>query len=248
MKRIIFAAVSLLVAFQTIAQTSGLPARPRFQQVNVSQGVNVTGTGAVTTQANALGIDNNAGAARLYSYGANVVTPGTFEFHSIASDGSPDTIGLSSDTTGTWSVPSGAIVGETSGTFTVTLSTGCTTQPTLDFDYVKQGNIVTVWIVGNSGFPCTGNTTSFLSAAGQFPAAIWPTISKHSAVEYIFSDNGTDELAKFSVGSSGALTIYSCGTSAVFVLCSATAWVAAGSRNFGGGNTSPSWTYALINP
>jgi hypothetical protein len=51
-----------------------------------------SGSGGIVQGASRLGIDNNAGAARYYAYGANGTTEGTHEFHTIASDGTPDTI------------------------------------------------------------------------------------------------------------------------------------------------------------
>jgi len=60
-------------------------------QISATTGLGVTGGGHSLTGANRLVMDNNAGASRFYAYGTNGTTEGSFEFHTIASDGSPDT-------------------------------------------------------------------------------------------------------------------------------------------------------------
>jgi hypothetical protein len=80
-----------------------------------------SGSGGIATGASRLGIDNNAGAVRYYAYGANGTTEGTHEFHTIASDGTPDTtVAIISSTglavTGTLSATSTTLVNGATGT------------------------------------------------------------------------------------------------------------------------------------
>jgi hypothetical protein len=65
-----------------------------------STGLNVTGNGGFFNAANKFGLDQNGGAARLYSNGADASTRGSFEFHTNSSNGSLDVIALGIASTG----------------------------------------------------------------------------------------------------------------------------------------------------
>lgn len=53
-----------------------------------------TGTGGIIAGANRFAIDQSGGTARFYAYGGDGSTQGNYEFHVIASDGSPDTVAM----------------------------------------------------------------------------------------------------------------------------------------------------------
>lgn len=65
---------------------------------------------------------------------------------------------------------------QTSGTFTSTLSTGCTTTPTATISWVKTGSIVTVWWPATT-WNCTSNTSTKTTDA-SIPVAERPTTTK----------------------------------------------------------------------
>lgn len=79
----------------------------------IAKGATIYGTGGITAGTNRLAIDNNAGATRLYAYGPDGTTQGSFEFHVIASDGVPDTTAAKIDSSGN------LLVGVTSGSYHV---------------------------------------------------------------------------------------------------------------------------------
>lgn len=92
------------------------------------------------------------------------------------------------------------------GTFTGTISAGCTTTPSGTFTYSRAGNIVT--ITNPSGaLTCTSNTTG-LTLSG-IPAAITPAHDHEVAVQDI-EDGGNTQL-------SGAVDITATGTMTFFL-------------------------------
>jgi hypothetical protein len=75
------------------------PSTGAFSTLSATSGFYLSGAVGFAAGANRLGIDNNAGAARYYAYGANGSTQGSHEFHTIASDGTPDnTVAIISST------------------------------------------------------------------------------------------------------------------------------------------------------
>jgi hypothetical protein len=62
--------------------------------ITAAVGINITGNGGFFNSANKFGIDQNGGAARLYSNGADASTKGSFEFHTNSSNGTLDVIAL----------------------------------------------------------------------------------------------------------------------------------------------------------
>jgi hypothetical protein len=57
-------------------------------------GINVSGNGGFYNAANKFGVDVNGSTSRFYASGPDGTTPGDYEFHIIASDGTPDTIAM----------------------------------------------------------------------------------------------------------------------------------------------------------
>jgi len=91
--------------------------------LNSSGGLNITGNGAFVNAANKFGVDQNVGAARFYSSGANASTNGSFEFHNTSSDGSGDTINLAINASGNVGI------GNTSPSHPLTIGTGTIAAP-----------------------------------------------------------------------------------------------------------------------
>jgi len=79
----------------TIGGTLGVTGAATF-----ATGINVTGNGGFFNSANKFGVDVSGSATRFYASGSDAVTGGSYEFHSIASDGSPDTVVLKIATSG----------------------------------------------------------------------------------------------------------------------------------------------------
>jgi hypothetical protein len=67
---------------------------------SVNGALNVAGNGGFYNSSNKFGVDNNAGASRLYSSGANSSTRGSFEFHITDSVGTLDTTAMTLDASG----------------------------------------------------------------------------------------------------------------------------------------------------
>lgn len=111
-----------------------------------------------------------------------------------------------------------------SGTFTASFDTACTTTPTITFDYQRIGNIVAFSQVAQSGFPCTGDSTQFLTAAGDVPAALRPAATCTGGLSSGYTDNGADFTTMPQIFPGGNVNFS--GT-----------WTAAGSRNVSGALT-----------
>lgn len=80
----------------------------------------VTGNGHGLTGASRLIMDDNAGTARFYAYGPDASTVGSFEWHLIASGGSPDTTAMTLNSSGR------LVIGPTSD---AGISTGTSNNP-----------------------------------------------------------------------------------------------------------------------
>lgn len=103
-------------------------------------------------------------------------------------------------------------VTQTSGTFTVTWSGGCSNAPTGTFTYVQTGNVVT--LLATTDVACTSNATTFQTNIGDQPAAIRPvrqTNLKYTDLE--IAGVATD--ACISLSSNGQIQFHTgvaCGT------------------------------------
>ena len=85
--------------------------------INSTNGaLNVAGNGGFYNGANKFGVDNNAGATRMYSSGANSSTRGSYEFHITDSVGTLDNTAMTLDASGN------LLVGQTSPTVGAILS------------------------------------------------------------------------------------------------------------------------------
>lgn len=138
--------------------------------------------------------------------------------------------------------PSGVDMTPAAGTFVASFVTACTTTPTVTFNYERQGNIVTIRAASTSGFPCTGDSASFITADGDVPVALRPTGSRvRSAVISNFSDSGTDTFGTIDITTDGAVQYQKCSSTTCGV-----SWTASGNRSAAGATNS--FTYGLGNP
>lgn len=124
--------------------------------------------------------------------------------------------------TGTDLQLNGVSVATSSGTMTPTLTTGCTTTPTVNFRWARAGNVVTL---AQTNTPtCTSNAvTTAITAA--LPASIRPAVNQ--CVAYIAAtDNGAGTVAAVEVQTDGDLN-WGEGAGAA---CSALGWTASGTK------------------
>lgn len=92
-----------------------------------------------------------------------------------------------------------------SGQFTGTL-TGCTTTPTATFDYVRNGNLISLYC--NTGLTGTSNSTA-MTITG-LPSSLQPTFNRN--VVCPITDNGTAQIGWVGVGGSGTMTFVKPGS------------------------------------
>ena len=85
------------------------------------------------------------------------------------------------------------------GSFSGTL-TGCTTSPSASFDWVRNGNLISLYC--NTGLVAVSNTTS-MTITG-LPASIRPTFGRN--IVCLLQDNGTNMIGWVNVGPSGTMT------------------------------------------
>lgn len=110
---------------------------------------------------------------------------------------------------------------QTTGSFTMTLSSGCTTTPTSTAFYTKTGNAVTLrW---TTTYSCTGNSTT-VTLSG-LPAAIQPATGQ-SGVSGIAADTGGNKFTFFSVCNSSSS---GCTAGNMSLVNAAGAWAGSGS-------------------
>lgn len=96
------------------------------------------------------------------------------------------------------SVAAGA---QATGSFTMTMTSGCTTTPSGTATYAKTGNIVTLrW---NTNYTCTGNSATV--TFGGLPALIRPTNT--SSVHGFGSDNSGYTFAFYNVANAGTVGV-----------------------------------------
>lgn len=131
--------------------------------------------------------------------------------------------------TNTWScgtsIPANDTTGST-GTFTATYSTGCTTQPTQTFSYAQVGAIVYLQMTGS--FTCTGNATTMVTSTPPLPAAIWPTSGTFTISNVALVNNGTQT-------GTGCIRVLTTGNIQLGIAdstgCQSSGWTASGTRS-----------------
>lgn len=127
------------------------------------------------------------------------------------------------------------------GSFTVNYGNACTTTPSQTWDYIKIGNQVTIKLDATSGFPCTGDTTSFSS--GAVPAALIPP---DNVISPMFGDGGCQDngtVVQCAMSISGGLGLMAQADCSGGGACNATGWQATGNR--AGFALGVTFTYSL---
>jgi len=129
----------------------------------------------------------------------------------------------------------------TSGTFEAVWAAGCTASPSQTWDFVEQGNRVTLYAV--DGVSCTSDD-GFLTAAGAVPSAVRAAYSQVYRV-HVF-DNGTGEDGCLIITSSGTMILRRLSSG----ICTNNIWTNSGLKGMNavseqGPNT---FTYHLTNP
>ncbi len=140
-------------------------------------------------------------------------------------------------------------VRQSSGTFVASFDDACTTTPTITFDWVKVGSLVTLWAVANSGFPCTSDSGGFVATGTPLPAAIRPTTNfGHATLFTNVTNNGTSEYGCFFLNFSGNIGLGRAGSASA--ACNINAWTASGNKSAGLGSALDDVfvTYPTINP
>lgn len=134
-------------------------------------------------------------------------------------------------------------VSQTTGTFSATWATGCTTTPSVNFSWSKIGNIVALKMTSNST-TCTSNTTTHTtSGATDLPAAIRP------AAEVTFfgvpvTNNGNSTIGCMSLSSGGTIIWELNQTTGGTVECQNNGYTASGTRGIvGTGNQAGTQTF-----
>lgn len=116
--------------------------------------------------------------------------------------------------------------GATSGTFTATWETACTTSPTQTFKYVVSGTVVT--LTATQTVTCTSDSTTF-TASAALPLAIRPDTNLR-VYGATFVNNGTADLEAgcIRLETDGSMTLMRTTTSP----CNATAWTNSGTKTW----------------
>ena len=135
------------------------------------------------------------------------------------------------------------ITAATSGTFVASFETACSTTPTITYDWTRSGEIVVLFPVSVSGFPCTGDSTSFISTSTPVPAAIRPSSIVYSPPHDSYTDNGANTWASVSLLTDGNIRFNEC--TAFTAICNPTGWTASANR---GAPAAMAITYMLGNP
>lgn len=171
---------------------------------------------------------SNAGALTVST--ATDAAPTTPVANPIIIDRTGTTVDSVAVTSTTFTFNTLPVVTEEQGTFVASFATACTTTPTVTFDYTKHNNVVTLEIDATSGFPCTGDSTQFVS--GSIPANLQPSDGSGVASSVMSGciNNAIATLCSMTVLSSGV------GGQLAFSLCAltgcnASGWTAAGNRN-----------------
>lgn len=133
---------------------------------------------------------------------------------------------------------------QTSGTFTASFDTACTTTPTITYDYVQTGNVVTIYPVSQTGFTCTSDSTQFATTGAPIPAAIRPNDAVVGSIGDAFTNNGANVWAEANLTAAGNIAFHLCGTFGT-ATCNVTGWTASGTK---GAELFRPITYMLGNP
>ncbi len=177
-------------------------------------------------------------------------TAGAFGISAAASNGFE--VGVNGSTTPSFRVTSAAAIQgpssvdmtPESGTFVVTFENACTTSPTVTFAYYRIGRIVGITPTTNSGFTCTGDSTSMATSGTPVPASLRPAHHAFSPImDGAWTDNGTDAGVEYKVLTTGGFSIAKCGAAANN--CNEAGWTASGTRNFLAGTNQFTFTYTL---
>lgn len=238
----LFAISALSVVAWAWAQTAynapgGLPSRPTFQAVNVTQPGRTSGMLLLNNSA-----VNGLPALQLLSAGVTTAfigsagTTGDLAAGSSAGDLIIRTQGgavrISTDS-GASSHPM-----LSSGSFTATL-TGMSSVTTGTLSYNLQGNLVTLYTTAN--ITGTSNSTSFTITG--LPAAITPATGPCDAFfpDDVFDNGGTGTVGVASVGSGGSIVMGKLASASPPVIQNS-GWTASGTKGLGVG-----WqiTYAM---
>lgn len=132
-----------------------------------------------------------------------------------------------------------------SGTFTATFDDAGTTSPTVDFDYQKMGNIVSI-VARTNAATFTSDSTNFATTGAPVPAAIRP--SGTAALTGIISgatNNGTATAFCMEISTAGNITLYPFPTGLGNV-CASASWTNTGNKALS--MTGVNFTYMLGNP
>lgn len=122
---------------------------------------------------------------------------------------------------GTW-----AAIAQT-GSFTASFDTACTTTPTVDFNYTLSQGVVSLRLTGSTGFPCTGDSTSFVTTGTPIPVSIRPANSIRSYPTSCI-DNSVNVPCTFQFLSSGSVQVLKVDPTTY--VQSASSWTAALNR------------------
>ena len=122
-------------------------------------GLNVAGNGGFYNSANKFGVDNNAGATRMYSSGANSSTRGSFEFHITDSVGTLDTTAMVLDAGGNLTL--GDAAAATNRVFNIN---GVVNKAQR---IAFQESSVSKWLIGNGAASENGNFEIYDNTNGK---------------------------------------------------------------------------------
>lgn len=208
-----------------------------FTFPNASAAV-LTDNAAVTLAQGGTGLTSAADDTTLISSGAAWVASAIPDCTDTGGNHLNYTAGSNTISCGT----SGGGVAQTTSTFTVTWPTACTTTPSQGWAYTKTGNTITLRLVDNVS--CTSDSASFVSAAGDVPAAIRPA-NTVILLGALVTDNGVGQLAPacIQITSAGTMTVRRSVTS----LCDNAGFTATGTKelNNAGFNGPNSFSYTL---
>lgn len=129
------------------------------------------------------------------------------------------------------------------GTFEIEWETACTTTPSQTWDYIKNGNMVTILMV--DAVSCTSDSTGFTSTDADIPTSIRPAQTAIVGIMGV-TDNATGSPGCMVIPITGipAMRRETGGTSP----CFATAWTASSTKAISNVNGANSFTYMLNNP
>jgi len=140
--------------------------------------------------------------------------PSGDEFDVLLDDGAGGCTALGAGTVGQVLTSAGAgmtptwedTVSQTVSTGNVFLWTdGCTTTPTSTVTYVVTGSLVTVSLVGVSGFPCTADSTN-MSTSTALPEEIRPAVRAEGPLFSGMTDNGSPATATLLIETDGTIS------------------------------------------